>query len=71
MFDSDDREELLTWLNGLVVGCPFNDPLDDCPLLEIRKLPLAERYKLIKLMSEDEIRAILNHHKDCLERREN
>ena len=43
------------WAKGLLVECPFNKPLDDCPLKEIRTLSLKGRMAVIDNMSDDDL----------------
>jgi hypothetical protein len=53
-------------MSGLVVCCPVvqgNPP--DCPLHEIRKLPLRERYVWLRHRSAREISSILHEHFGC------
>lgn len=58
------------WLKGLAVGCPLNEPLPDCPLENIRKLPIADRLRRVNAMTESDVMDIISHHKKCLEKRE-
>lgn len=58
------------WVKGLVMGCPFGDPLPDCPLEAMRKLPPAQRLRNVNTMTEEELAVIVSHHKDCLKKRE-
>ena len=41
-----------TWAMGLIVSCPFDAPLDNCPLSELRKLPVVKRIDLVRKMSD-------------------
>jgi len=66
-----ENTDKITWLKGLLVGCPMGKALDDCPVNELRKLLLADRIELIKNMSNVEIDSILEHHKKCITKREN
>ncbi len=58
------------WLKGLVISCPFDKALKDCPANEIRKLPLAERMAFVDNMTTQQIDDTLTHHKNCLAERE-
>ena len=58
------------WVLGLIVECPFGTPLSDCPANDIRKLPLSERIKIVKRMSDEQHEEIMAHHKECLKKRE-
>ncbi len=58
------------WLKGLVISCPFEKALDDCPANEIRKLPLPERMAFVSNMTPQQIDETLTHHKKCKTERE-
>lgn len=57
-------------LMGLVVDCPFGHSLPDCPLKSLRRLPLRERIRLVKIMPQTKAIKIINHHRNCLNVRE-
>ena len=59
-----------SWLKELLTECPIGTPLDSCPIREIRKLPLHERYGLLDEMGDDEVESILDYHKVCRTERE-
>jgi hypothetical protein len=59
-----------TLLYGLIFECPLKKELDDCPLKEIRTLPIRERITFIKKLSDTEKRKILNSHEICIEKRQ-
>jgi len=54
---------------GLIVNCPFDKSLDNCPLCDIRKLPLLERIDIVRKMTEEEINKVIDYHKNCYEKR--
>jgi hypothetical protein len=54
----------------LVISCPFNRALDNCPANEIRKLPLAERMDFVDNLTNQQVDETLEHHKNCLAERE-
>ncbi len=58
-----------TWAIGLIVHCPFDESLDNCPLSDIRKLPVSERLKIVRKMSDEEINKAIGYHKNCYEKR--
>ncbi|RMG39829.1 MAG: hypothetical protein D6719_12365 [Candidatus Dadabacteria bacterium] len=64
------RKYKKVWARGLIVACPFGKELPDCPLREVRKLPLKERFKILEAMPEEELDRILEHHEKCSARRE-
>ena len=53
------------WARGLLVKCPFDTSLEDCPLREVRKLSVEERMAKVEKMSDEELHAVLLHHWDC------
>lgn len=58
------------WVKGLVMGCPFDDPIPECPLEAMRKLPVADRLRRVNAMTDQDLAEIISHHKKCLEIRE-
>lgn len=56
---------------GLMVGCPFTNPKDDCILNQYRHLSNIEKVYAIEMMDEEEIHQILNHHCNCSKERKN
>lgn len=63
-------EQKMTWVQGLLIGCPLGQTLDDCPARELRDIPLKERLGLVKNMDEVSIDQIIAHHRACLARQE-
>ncbi len=55
---------------GLIVECPFNEPLADCPLSDVRELPFEERIEIIQKMSDEKIGEIIGYHGECFKKRE-
>ncbi|MFC1479910.1 hypothetical protein ACFL5Y_00470 [Candidatus Omnitrophota bacterium] len=53
------------WARGLIVECPLKVPLADCPLREVRKLPLEERIAIVNKMPIAELDTLLEQHKRC------
>ena len=54
---------------GLMVECPFEKALTNCPLNEVRKLPLLERIEHFKMISDEEVGEIIAYHEQCSEKR--
>lgn len=63
-------EEKKIWIKGLVIHCPMGESVKDCPANEIRLLPIPERLRIIDQMSTIDINQIIDHHSECLLRRE-
>ena len=56
---------------GLSVACPFDqDNPCDCPLYEVRKKSMEERYAWVRELSDVRILSILTYHQKCLDERE-
>ena len=62
-------DENRIWARGLLTGCPFKTPLNDCPLKEVRTLPIKERIAKVDEMSNVELDAVLAHHWECQTKR--
>jgi len=63
-------EKKLVWVTGLLIRCPMQKPLDNCPLEAFRKLPVEERVELADNMDEAELDQIIKYHDTCLWERE-
>ena len=59
-----------TYAMCLVVKCPFDIELTNCPLSELRKLPLVDRVKKIEIISYEKLGEIIAYHGQCLIERE-
>ena len=55
---------------GLLFGCPLKSEKFDCPLIDLRKLPILERIQALNNKSEKELMELEQHHKKCLQERE-
>jgi hypothetical protein len=63
-------DEKRIWLFGVAYGCPLNSPLENCPFKVIRDKQIAERWKYISELPEDQIESLINHHLKCAYDRE-
>ena len=54
---------------GRLLRCPVGDNPEDCPLHEIRKLPMEERLLWLEAKSDDEVITLYQQHIDCLARK--
>ena len=53
---------------GLSFACPFyGSGLPECPLNDVRKMPLLERYEWSKTINEEEVHKLIECHKRCVE----
>ncbi len=70
MLKQRGKEQKMDWVFGLLVECPLLEPLEDCPAIKARKLSIKERLEFVAGMSGEELDFIINHHRDCLRKRE-
>ena len=49
-----------------IIRCPLEITPEDCPLKEIRKMPMEERVIWIESKSDREIVELFQHHVKCL-----
>ena len=65
------RQYLLEEIFGLAVACPFDqgNPCN-CPLHDLRKQGLKERYESLQELSGEDMLKILIFHQKCLEEKE-
>lgn len=60
----DPRQQLI----GLAISCPYEEANpQECPLHDLRKLPLEARYTTINAMNEQEVERIIQFHGICSE----
>ena len=50
---------------GLLIGCPFDLDKESCPLKELRKLSLPDRFRWAKEQSPHYLRDLLQEHRMC------
>lgn len=62
--------EKISIVFGLLIQCPLDDPLDNCPVNELRELSTEEKFSTANNMSEDQLNDIISHHKQCIRERE-
>lgn len=56
-------------LMGLAMVCPVSsENPTDCPLHEIRHLPLAQRFAWVKARTRQEAENLLSYHQHCCPR---
>jgi len=64
-------KEKVIWVQGLLIGCPLGEALENCPAKDLRSLAISDRLKLVSGMDEGTLDQIIAHHKGCLAAREN
>lgn len=56
-------------LHGRVLRCPVEDNPTDCPLHEIRLLPVESRIEWLNGKTEEQIDALYGYHIRCMDRK--
>jgi hypothetical protein len=64
----DETLELKSRCVPLLFDCPRRVGEEKCPFGKIRLRDIVSRVKWIKAMSGQELRAILKHHTNCMEK---
>ncbi len=59
-------EEARMAMYGRILRCPVEDNPDDCPLKDVRKMPLEERIAWMDAKTDEEIIELHQHHVRCL-----
>ena len=62
--------DIKIWVKSLTVACPMQSAQSDCPVKDLRDLPLAERLSAVDEMSTVHLKMIITHHSKCLNLRE-
>lgn len=65
-FSMDVEHNIRSEVIGLIVKCPWDRDDKSCPIHEIRKLPILERYSNIKKMPLDKVKKLLTAHTECV-----
>jgi hypothetical protein len=65
--DSVLVEEAKFALHGRILRCPLGDNPEDCPLHELRKLPVEKRVAWLESQTDEEIISLYDRHIECLE----
>ena len=60
-------EEAKLAMHGRILRCPLGDNPEDCPLHELRKLPVDKRVAWLESQTDEEIITLYNQHIECLE----
>lgn len=68
-FHSSIAEEARIAMSGRILRCPIDDNPEDCPLHEIRKIPLEERIAWLDSKSDEEVVDLYRRHVKCLRRK--
>lgn len=58
------------YLMSLIVSCPLETALCDCPFNKFRDISILKLIEITHNLTEEEIISIANEHKKCLKRRE-
>ena len=65
-----DIPDTRIFIAGLLVDCPYEPNPADCALHNIRKKPMKERTEWSKQLSNEQVKQIVNIHKQCLKEKE-
>lgn len=65
--NTDLVEDAKFSLHGRILRCPLGGNPEDCPLHEIRKLPVEDRIAWLESNTDEEIMALYELHSECLE----
>ena len=60
-------EEAKFALHGRILRCPLGGNPEDCPMHDIRKLPVEERIVWLESQTDEEIITLYELHNKCLE----
>ena len=56
-------------MHGRILRCPLGDNPPDCPLYEIRQLPVEERIVWLESKADEEVDALYGFHLRCLDKK--
>jgi hypothetical protein len=56
-------------MHGRILRCPHEGNPRDCPLYEIRLLPIEERLAWIDSKTDEELQLLLSYHVNCLDKK--
>ena len=59
------NQEKRAWAKALLLKCPFDLELHNCPIKEVRRMPFGDRMDLVNSMSDENIDSVVQHHIDC------
>ena len=65
--NTDLVEDAKFSLHGRILRCPLGGNPEDCPMHEIRKLPVEDRIAWLESNTDEEIIALYELHSECLE----
>lgn len=57
-------------LKRLAIGCPMGLAADDCPVSDLRTLPMEKRMIAVDMVAPEQVEEIIVRHKRCMEQRE-
>jgi len=63
----DLAEEARFALHGRILRCPLGGNPSDCPLHELRKLPVEQRIAWLESKTDEEVIDLYHQHNACLE----
>lgn len=64
--NKDLVEEAKFALHGRILRCPLGGNPDDCPMHELRKLPVEDRIAWLNSQTDEELIILYEMHNQCL-----
>ena len=59
-------EERDSLLYGLIISCPLHNCQKECPIQEIRNLPVRDRLTYIGKLNREDRQSLITHHRVCI-----
>lgn len=67
----NEYSSVRTAMYGRILHCALGGNPPDCPLYEIRKLPIDERMEWLNTKEDEELMQLFNYHIKCLAEKTN
>jgi len=69
MNEVSEKELARMYLQARLLRCPLGDNPEDCPLHEVRKKPMHERYEWLNRKDDEEVVEMFRLHTKCINRK--
>ena len=69
MTELSEKELARIYMQARLLRCPLGNNPDNCPLHDIRLLPMDQRYDWLDRQSDDDVLQLFQHHNECVKRR--
>ena len=74
-FNNDSYDEVVgnirISMHGLMSRCPMGGNPDNCPLFDVRQLPVKDRISWLEDRSTEEVISLFGYHSQCREENKN